>query len=311
MTAGITESFVYEHQLDWARLPEGMRLVEVPSVSVSPDGTVYLFSRNLENPVVVLSPAGELLRTWGAGTLTGRAHSVLAADDGFVYCVEDGANRVTKWTPAGELVMTIASEAPPFSGRPFNRPTGIAVAADGRLFISDGYANARIHRYAPSGVLERSWGRPGIAPGQFLLPHNLGLDGERLYVADREAHRVQVFDLDGELVDIWSNRIHRPCGLAVGPDHNVYVGEIRPIDLLEAAEGVGPYVSVWDPAGTLLTRFGDGREGQAAGQFIATHGIAVNAAGDVFVGETSWNARGRLLSPPRELRSISVLRRRT
>ena len=309
MTTSGAERFLFEAQTDWHRLPEGMRLIEVPSVSVAPDGTVYLFPRNVANPIVVLSPAGEFLRTWGAGRLTGRAHAVLAAHDGYIYCVEDDANRVTKWTPTGELVVTIATTAPRYSGRPFNRPTDIVVGGDGRIFISDGYGNARIHRYSASGAFERSWGGPGIEPGQFLIPHNIGIDGERLYVADREAHRVQVFDLDGTLLDIWNNKVHRPCALTVGPDHNIYIGEVPPMELLEGAEGVGHCVSVWDPDGNLLTRYGDPREGEAPGQFIAPHGIAVNSQGDVFVGETSYQARGRKMDPPRELKSFTRLRR--
>lgn len=304
-----TESFVYEAQTDWPRLPEGMSLIEVPDVSVAADGTVYLFLRNFANPIVVLSPDGEFIRTWGADRLTGRAHAVLAAHDGFIYCVEDTANRVTKWTPTGDLVMTITTEAPRYSGRPFNRPTDVVVSADGRIFISDGYGNARIHRYSADGVFEMSWGGPGIEPGQFLVPHNIALDGERIYVADREAHRVQVFDLDGGLIDIWNNKAHRPCGITVGPDHNIYIGENRAMHLLEGSEGVGHCVSVWDPRGNLLTRFGDPREGEAPGQFIAPHGMAVNAQGDVFVGEVSYTSRGRAMDPPKELKSFTRLRR--
>jgi sugar lactone lactonase YvrE len=184
----------------------------------------------------------------------------------------------------------------------------MVVTADGTIYVSDGYGNARIHRYAPGGELQMSWGAPGIDPGQFMLPHNLGLDGDRLYVADREAHRVQVFSLDGDLLDLWNN-IHRPCALTVGPDHNVYVGELNGAGHLEDAPGMGHRVSVFDPTGRLLARFGDPIEGEAPGQFIAPHGIAVNARGDVFVGEVSFTIRGQRMTPPQELKAFNRLRR--
>ena len=51
------------------------------------------------------------------------------------------------------------------SGEPFNRPTDIAIASDGSLYIADGYGNARIHHFTATGDLIRSWGEPGTGPG--------------------------------------------------------------------------------------------------------------------------------------------------
>ena len=142
-----------------------------------------------------------------------------------------------------------------------------------------------------------------------MVPHNLAIDGaDRIYVADREAHRVQVFDADGVLLDVWNN-IHRPCGLTLGPDGNVYVGELNGVALMEGADGIGHRVSVLSPEGELLAQVGDPREGEAPGQFIAPHGVAVDSRGDVYVAEVSYTIRGSQLDPPRELKSISKLRR--
>lgn len=295
----------------WEHLPAGMTLHETAGVSVAPDGTVYMLTRNVANPVIALTPDGEVLRTFGAGTFTQRTHAILAAHDGFIYCVDDDAATVTKWTPTGELLMTIGTPgkpAPKFSGQPFNRPTDVAVAADGTIFVSDGYGNARIHKYSPQGEHLMAWGEPGIDPGQFMVPHNLGLDGDRLYVADREALRVQVFTTDGKLLAVWNN-INRPCGLTVGPDHNVYIGELNGVALMDGAPGVGHRLSVYSPEGTLLTRFGAPEEGSGPGQFIAPHGVAVDAKGDVYVAEVSFTIRGSTMTPPQTLKSFNKLRR--
>lgn len=295
---------------EWGKLPSGMSLHETPGVSVAEDDTVYVLTRNTDNPVIVLDQDGEFIRTFGRGTFTNRTHAILAAHDGFIYCADDGAHTITKWTTTGELLMTIGTPgeaAAKFSGEPFNRPTDMAVAADGSIFISDGYGNARIHKYSSRGELLFSWGEPGIDPGQFMCPHNLCLINDRIYVADREALRVQVFDLSGAHITTWNN-VHRPCGISAGPDGNIYVGELNGIPLMEGALGIGHRISAFDQDGNLLGRYGDPEEGEAPGKFIAPHSIAVDSRGDVYVGEVSYTIRGSHLQPPRELKSLKKMR---
>lgn len=311
MTTQAKGGLAYEATVDWHQLPDGMTLHETPGVSVAADDTVYLMTRNTDSPVVVLTRDGKFLRSFGKGTFTDRTHAILAAHDAFIYCADDGAHTITKWTPEGKLVMTIGTpgqSSPRFSGKPFNRPTDMVLAEDGSLFISDGYGNARIHHYSPQGELLNSWGEPGIDAGQFMVPHNIGIDGDRLYVADREALRVQVFSTDGKLLAVWQN-VHRPCALTVGPDGNVYVGELNAVALMDGAPGMGHRISVFDRDGKLVTRYGDAEEGEEAGRFIAPHGIAVDSRGDVYVGEVSFTIRGSRLDPPRDMKSLTKLRR--
>src|SRR5262249_44624302 len=83
----------------------------------------------------------------------------------------------------------------------------------GELYVSDGYGNSRVHKYAPNGKLLLSWGGPGTDPGEFNIAHNISCDADGwVYVADRENHRVQVFDGNGKYETQWNN-LHRPCGL--------------------------------------------------------------------------------------------------
>jgi DNA-binding beta-propeller fold protein YncE len=314
MTATIgAATFAYEHLTDWARLPEGMRLHETPGVAVDAGGRVYALTRNTDNPVLVFEPDGAFVRMFGKGVFSERSHGITAGPDGFLYATDDGTHTVTKWTPEGELVLTIGTPGQPsarWSNQPFCRPTQASVShQSGNIYVSDGYANAAVHVFAPDGRHLRSWGTPGIDPGQFMVPHNLAVGrDDRVYVADREAHRVQVFDAEGGLVAVWHD-VHRPCGLTVAPDGNVYIGELNGVGLVQDCPGYGHRVSVYSPEGELLTRFGEPEEGEEAGRFIAPHGIAVDARGDVYVGEVSYTIRGRTMDPPRELRSLTKLRR--
>lgn len=306
-------TFTYEAQTEWHRLPDGMTLHETPGVAVDAQDRVYALTRNTANPVLVFDPDGRLLTTFGQGVFSDRTHGILIGPDGMVYCTDDGTHTITKFTPEGELLLTIGTPgkpAPRWSGLPFCRPTQAAVSyRTGHIYVSDGYANARVHQFTPDGSLVRSWGTPGIDPGQFMVPHNIAIDrDDRVYVADREAHRVQVFDDAGHLLAVWNN-IHRPCGLTVGPDGNIYIGELNGVGLVQDCPGYGHRVSVYSPQGVLLARFGAPEEGEEPGRFIAPHGIAVDSRGDVYVGEVSYTIRGRLLEPPRELRSFSKLRR--
>lgn len=307
------DTFTFEAIPRWERLPEGLSLHETPGVAVDAQDRVYALTRNPENPIVVFERDGGFRGTFGKGTFTNRAHGILVGPDGMIYATDDGTSTITKWSPEGELLLTIGSPnqpSPRWSGLPFSRPTQAAVShKTGHIFISDGYANARVHKYTPDGKHVLSWGEPGIDPGQFMIPHNIAIDpADNVYVADREAHRVQVFDADGRLQAVWNN-IHRPCGLTVGPDGNIYVGELNGVGLVEDCPGYGHRIEVFSPAGKLLARFGDPAEGEEPGHFIAPHGIAVDSAGDIYVGEVSYTIRGRLLDPPREMRSLCKIRR--
>jgi DNA-binding beta-propeller fold protein YncE len=305
--------YTYEALESWHKLPEGVKLTETPGVAVNSKDQVYAITRNTANPVMVFDSEGNLQFGFGEGVFSQRTHGILVGPDDSVYCADDGTHTITKFSADGELLMTIGEPnhpAPKWSGQPFNRPTHAAVSPKtGRLYISDGYGNSRIHIYSPDGQHLSSWGEPGIDAGQFIRPHNIAVDDQdRVYVADRECHRVQVFDAEGNFITMWNN-IHRPDGMTIGPDGNVYIGELNGIRGVDDAPGLGHRVSILDRNGTLLTRFGDKNEGEGPGQFIAPHGIAVDSKGDIYVGEVSFTIRGSQMDPPRELRSLSKLKR--
>jgi DNA-binding beta-propeller fold protein YncE len=298
----------------WGRLPEGWRFVEVAGVAVDARDRVFCFTRG-EHPVIVFDRDGRFLSSWGEGRVR-RAHAITIDADGMVWLADDLHHTIRKFTPEGKLLLTIGDPDRPATlqgGKPFNRPTHVAICPrTGYLFISDGYGNSRVHKYAADGRHVMSWGEPGTDPGQFNLPHNIATDADGLvYVADRENHRVQIFDGEGRYQGQW-NSLHRPCGLFAdrrGGDL-FYVGELGTSLAVNAkTPNLGPRVSVLDRKGERLCRFGGQFVGEKPGEFVAPHALVTDSRGDLYVAEVSYTWQGQHETPPRELRSLQKFRR--
>ena len=210
-----TDGFRYEVVDDWAKLPDGWKWdADVAAVGVDRHDNVYAFSRGA-HPMIVFDRNGNFLRSWGEGVFH-RPHGVHAAPDGTLFLTDDGDHTVRQCTLEGRVLLTLGIAGKPasyMSGEPFHRCTHTALSPQGDIYVSDGYGNSRVHKYAPDGRLLTSWGEPGTDPGHFNIPHNICCDPDGwVYVADRENHRIQVFDGNGKYEAQWNN-MHRPSGL--------------------------------------------------------------------------------------------------
>jgi DNA-binding beta-propeller fold protein YncE len=305
------------HAVDrWARLPEGWNWTEVAAVACDGGDRVYVFNRS-EHPVMVFDREGMFLRSWGKG-LFARPHGIFIGPDDTVYCTDDLGHTVRKFTPDGRWLLTLVASGQPSdtgatsmdyrtirsAGPPFHYPTNLALSPDGEMYVTDGYGNARVHKFAPDGTLLFSWGEPGSGPGQFHLPHGIavGRDGT-VYVADRENSRLQLFTPRGDYLTEWTD-VARPCQVFIDAAEDVYVAELgfsagmwpgtsAPDD------SPGGRVSVFDREGRLRARWGGGKDPCAAGDFFAPHGICVDSRGSVYVAEVIMSAGGNrgLVSP--------------
>jgi len=272
----------YEVVEGWGRLPEGWTFTQVAGVSVDSRDRVYVLCRG-EHPIILFGADGEFIESRGEGLFT-RAHGAYIDAEDNLYCVDDGDHTVRKFAGDGELIMTLGVKgrpAPP--GEPFNRPTDVAPAPNGDLYVSDGYANSRVHRFSADGELIQSWGEPGTGPGQFNLPHGVWVRGDRVYVADRQNDRIQVFTLQGVYVEEWTG-LGRPCDIYMDGEGRVFVAELT------------TRVSVLSLGGEALARIGDGR-GSSPGQFIAPHCIWGDSHGCVYVGEVLEGQRIQKFAP--------------
>lgn len=305
----------YEPVEGWGRLPEGMRLGEVAAVAVDSQDRVYAFNRG-DHPMVVFDRDGKFLASWGEG-LFKRPHGLQIGPDDTIWCTDDGDHTVRRCTLDGRVLLTIGvpgRPAPYMSGQPFNRCTHTALSPEGDVYVSDGYGNACVHKFSSEGKHLFSWGRSGTDPGEFNLPHNIACDADGwVYVADRENHRVQIFDRNGRYETQWNN-LHRPCALFLGKGKCpiCYVGELGAgLDVNIRAPNIGPRISILSNEGKLLSRFGE--LGEAPGQFTAPHGLAVDSHGDLYVGEvavTAWPRYHNGEKPPASgVRSFQKFRR--
>jgi DNA-binding beta-propeller fold protein YncE len=305
----------YEPVEAWPTLPDGMVLGDVGSVGVDSSDRVYVFNRG-PHPIMVFDREGAFLRSWGAGEYR-RPHGLQIGPDDSLYLTDELSHTVRKCTPEGRLLLELGSPGKPaafLGGEPFNRCTHTALSPEGDIYVSDGYGNGRVHKFAADGRRLLSWGETGSDPGQFNVVHNICCDGDGwVYVADRENHRIQVFDGDGNYETQWNN-LHRPCGLFMPPGKSpvCYIGELGPgLAVNRHYRNLGPRVSIVDRAGRLLARIGGDRPGAGAGRFVAPHGIATDQRGDIYVGEVAYGQWANFFdeAPPDGLPTLRKFRR--
>jgi hypothetical protein len=297
----------YEVVEGWEQLPAGWQHKDVAGVATGSDDRVYLITRS-DPRVIVYEKDGSFVRAWGENEFTPRTHGITVGPDDSVYCVDDGGHVIKKFTPEGKLLLTLGTGQPSDTGYdgstvpsitraagPFNRPTNLAVAPNGDLYVSDGYGNCRVHRFSADGSLIQSWGEPGTGAGQFNLPHGIAvLPDSRVLVADRENDRVQIFSPTGEYLSQWVD-VQRPTQIFSRGDGLVYVSELQWMPGQasfvhgKADQRKPARVSVYDESGALVSRLEE-LDGDpcCSGSVGAPHSLAVDSEGAIYVGEVTY-----------------------
>jgi DNA-binding beta-propeller fold protein YncE len=286
--------YTYEMVEDWAKVPEGW---DAPMAAVAGDSQdrVYGYNRSTDHPVIVFDRDGNYLYEWGAGEFE-MAHAILVDNQDNVWVVDRDRGQALKYTPKGELLQTIGTKgfrsdtgADPddwssegykqvtHGGDPFNLPAGIAIASSGDIFIADGYANARVHRFSSDGKHMLSWGGPGGETGEFRVPHGIWIDKKgRVLVADRENDRVQIFTQEGKHITTWSPEMIGPALFYIDNEDTVYIPEHN-----------GGFISILNLDGERLARWGSETH-------MSCHGIWVDSHKDIYVVQPgNWSPRSR------------------
>jgi DNA-binding beta-propeller fold protein YncE len=260
----------YEAVPEFLNLPENVKPGACSAVAINSKGDLYLFHRGAK-PILCFDSSGKFVRSWG-DNLIGAAHGMRVDSDDNVWVTDTGHHTVYKFSPIGKLLLALGTTDRPGTGNDqFNKPTDIAFGANGDVYVTDGYENSRVMKFDRNGKFISLWGMRGTDSGEFHLPHSIVIDSkQRVIVGDRENDRIQVFDLDGQLLEIWPG--FAPYGIALDTSQQVFVADARASQILRL-----------DEAGRVNLRIGG--KGHAHGQFELPHMLAIDSAGSIYLAE--------------------------
>ena len=287
----------YAPATSFGQLPAGRSWGGTTAVAIDRDGkSVWVFERcggescadSKLPPILHFDPSGKLLASFGAGMFV-FPHGIAVDDDGNVWVADaDGKNgkgqQVVKFSPTGKVLLTLGKAGMPGDAPGyFNRPSGVAIARNGDIFVADGHggdSNARVVKFSKSGKFITAWGKKGSAPGEFDTPHAIAVDShERVYVADRSNSRIQVFDADGRFIADW-RQFGRPSGVYIDAHDMLYVADSQTVDKTGCTT---------DPGCRHGIRIGSASDGavkyfipRPAGDLVGPEGVAADAAGTVY-----------------------------
>lgn len=288
----------------WPNLGGFRSLGSVSAVYPDGNGNVWIAERCGENgcvghddvaPIILLDRTGRPVRSFGAGLFVW-PHGLYVDERGNVWVTDgrgdgDKGFQVIEFSPNGQVLLRLGEAGVAGDGPgQFSGPTGVVVGSDGTIFVTDGHeaeSNHRVMKFSPDGRLLATWGKRGSKPGEFDVPHAVALDSRgRLFIADRDNNRVQVFDQEGNFIDQFST-FGRPSGLYIDADDTLYVSDNQSNDER-------------NPGWTRGIRIGSARDGSVAA-FIpdpefdpansretGAHGLAVDAAGNIYGAEV-WS----------------------
>lgn len=311
----------------WPTLPKSMNgghWGEVIRVHVDARGNIWIFQRCFNvvpagsatcigrgpanPPILEFDPSGKLLKSFGVG-LFAYPHGFTVDGDGNLWATDvndqemilgmsarnsEGVimgQEVLKLSPEGKVLMVLGKEGVAGTGPDaFDRPTSVAVAPNGDIFVSDGhdpnkYSAGRVVKFSKDGRFIKTWGRKGSAPGEFDEPHDVFIGGSRgwVYVADRKNNRIQVFDQDGKLIAAWK-QFGQPSSVFVGKDDTIYVGSAFPDPSAKKGELRG--ITIGNAIDGSLTAFiPDPADLDKVIRGTSASGIAADSMGSVFAAD--------------------------
>lgn len=286
LTTSANQSYQVVH--GWPTLPKGFALGQTTGVEVNSKNQVVVFHRGARPIIIFEGESGKMIASFGDG-LFGSAHGLTVDHNDNIWVTDGRRHTVHKFSADGKLLMTVgAQDVPGLDGSHFNRPTDIAIAPNGDMYVADGYGNRRIVHMDSSGKFIRDWGTEGDKEGQFVDPHGITLDeAGNVYVADRGNSRIQVFTKEGKFIQQWkSDELGRPWGVDIGSDRLLYVadgGDMNP------APPERNRILKLDLNGKILGAWGS--FGSQDGQFWWAHDVATGDDGAVYVTDVNVGMR--------------------
>ena len=307
----------FESVPNFLKMPEGLYLGEGIGVAVNSQRHVFVYTRRDDTRLLEFDQDGNFVKEWGVGLYGFEfAHKVRVDREDNVWVVDEGSNMVIKFNPEGRVVMvlgrrpeaiegavaTVPRDAvPPPQRYTFGRPTDVAWDPEGNIFVSDGYINHRVVKYDKNGRYIREVGSQlrGTEPYQFNTPHTIAVDAVgNVYVGDRNNGRIQVFDNNLVLRDIYDH-VGRPWEICITPGEHQYLysSYSNPDSNPAASWATTGEIYKMELDGTVIGKFGVA--GKALGEFQTVHGIDCRFPDELVVSEiAAWRVQKILLQPP-------------
>lgn len=298
----------------WGKLPEGLNYGLGCAVVVDGKDRIYVTSRSANACVVIFDQQGKVLETWAKdikdrigydpNQYVATAHGLYWSKEGdqeFLYWTENvsgkGATklgaRVYKTDLAGKILYQIGNvekESATAQKFDFTNPTDVAVAANGDIYVVDGYGSQLVHRFDKNFKLIKTIGGPGKEEGKFNTCHGIWVSTLKkepeVYIADRANGRLQVFSPELEFKRAIGGMRNACCFYQ-------HAGHLYIPDL--AAR-----LTVLDENDKVVAHLGDGLDarnkkedivGKRPELFMNPHALTVDSKGDVYVVE--WVPTGR------------------
>jgi hypothetical protein len=297
------EAQTYEPVADWLEVPAGRGTLGPMhgDIAVSKAGEVYVSVETPGMGVQVFSPDGRYLRSLANAPADLHGFVIRDAGDGeHVYGVSLRGQKFVKLTLVGDVVLEIARDAIPREYWTPNRfstelgvlLSGMDVAPNGDLYVTDGYSSDYVHRFDSRGRYLSSFGGKA-APYEFNILHKIAMDTRfepvRIIATDRLNNRIVHLSLDGTFLGVVNDELLLPAALAIDGDR-VVVGELNGrVTILDKAGKAVLHVGTNTAEGIGTNRVPP--QQWRTGYVIAAHGVATNARGDLFVAEFSTYGR--------------------
>ena len=291
----VTLSTCYEVDPTWPQRPDNCQWGQTPGVAVDSKDQVWIFTR-ADPPVQVYDAQGNFVRAWGSD-LVGRtekgvtSHQIKIDDRGMIWLADTSKHTIRQVTPQGKVLRTLGTtDVPGNDESHFNKPTDMAVTPEGDVYVTDGYVNSRVVHFDKDGNFVKQWGKPGTGPGEFNLVHAIVRDSQgRLYIADRNNARVQVFDSNGKFLDQWTDIII-PWSFWISDRDEIWVCGCSPMPWTEDAPNLScppkdQMFMRFDTSGKLkqlwtVPKCADGEE--KPGELNWLHGVALDSKGNIY-----------------------------
>lgn len=230
----------------WLKMPQGRTFGSTGGVAVDRRNHIWVAERcavrgfiaascaeSKLHPIWEFDQDGKVLHNFGGGMMI-MPHGIGVDANGNVWVTDNQGqgnrgHQVFKFSTDGKVLMTLGTAGVAGATETtLNQPNAVAFAPNGDIFISEGHGGDggnTIAKFAKTGKFIKRWGKKGIGPGEFDLPHALAFDSQgRLLVGDRNNNRIQVFDQDGKFLEQLTH-FSRPSGIAVDKNDVIYVAD--------------------------------------------------------------------------------------